>query len=235
MSGSLVRACLVEFGVLVQRRHLSTSVRRWCASPVAPEPNITIEEPDQGVSRSKARHFEEKEVRPFSSFLTDTFGRQHDYLRISLTERCNLRCQYCMPAEGVALSSQPELLTTSEIVKLAELFVREGIRKIRLTGGEPLVRPDIISIIGQLNELRGLGLETLAVSTNGITLAKKLPALKAAGLNLINVSLDTLIPAKFEFITRRKGWNKVMEGIDRAIEMGFQPLKINCVAMSVLN
>lgn len=79
---------------------------------------------------------------------------------------------------------------------------------------------------GQLSELRGLGLKTLAISTNGITLAKKLPALKAAGLDLINISLDTLIPAKFEFITRRKGWNKVMEGIDSALEMGFQPLKV---------
>lgn len=79
---------------------------------------------------------------------------------------------------------------------------------------------------GQLNELRGLGLKTLAISTNGITLAKKLPALKAAGLDLINISLDTLIPAKFEFITRRKGWNKVMEGIDSALEMGIQPLKV---------
>lgn len=202
---------------------------------MVPQANITIEKHEQGVSRLKARHFGEEEIRPFSSFLTDTFGRQHDYLRISLTERCNLRCQYCMPAEGVALSSQPELLTTSEIVKLAELFVREGIRKIRLTGGEPLVRPDIVSIIGQLNEFRGLGLETIAMSTNGITLAKKLPALKAAGLDLINVSLDTLIPAKFEFITRRKGWNKVMEAIDCAVEMGFQPLKINCVVMRGVN
>lgn len=81
-------------------------------------------------------------------------------------------------------------------------------------------------VLGQLNEFRGLGLKTLAISTNGITLAKKLPALKAAGLDLINISLDTLIPAKFEFITRRKGWNKVMEGIDSALEMGIQPLKV---------
>ncbi|CAH1790944.1 unnamed protein product [Owenia fusiformis] len=176
-----------------------------------------------------------EEVEPFSSFLTDSFGRQHDYLRISLTERCNLRCKYCMPEEGVALTPKNELLTTQEIIKIASLFVREGVRKIRLTGGEPLVRKDIIELIGELNALKSHGLESIAMTTNGITLSKKLPQLVSAGLNQLNISLDTLVPAKFEFVTRRKGWDRVLKSIDDAIEHGFDPVKVNCVVMRGLN
>lgn len=222
------------------RRPSSSLIRLYCASAIV-QPNPTLPKPiaaddDLEVLDAVKRHkFLRKEFRPLSSFLTDSFGRQHDYLRISLTEKCNLRCQYCMPAEGVALSPKPDLLTASEIVRLAKLFVLEGIRKIRLTGGEPLVRPDLVTIVHELNSLRPLGLEAIAMSTNGITLAKKLPALKEAGLDLINISLDTLIPAKFEFITRRKGWNSVMEGIEKALEMGFHPLKVNCVVIRGIN
>ncbi|XP_059838786.1 molybdenum cofactor biosynthesis protein 1 isoform X5 [Hypanus sabinus] len=170
---------------------------------------------------------------PFSAFLTDRFGRQHNYLRISLTEKCNLRCQYCMPEDGVKLTPRSQLLTTEEIITLAQLFVSEGVDKIRLTGGEPLIRPDVVEIVGRLRQLENL--KTLAVTTNGINLTKLLPRLKEAGLNLLNISLDTLVPAKFEFIARRKGFHKVIEGINKAIDLGYNPVKVNCVVMRGLN
>lgn len=174
-----------------------------------------------------------EDVLPFSAFLTDGFGRRHSYLRISLTEKCNLRCQYCMPEEGVKLTPRAQLLSTSEVLTLARLFVREGVEKIRLTGGEPLIRPDVLDIIAELRKLQGL--KTIAVTTNGMNLARQLPRLKEAGLDLLNISLDSLVPAKFEFIVRRKGFHKVMEGIDKAIEMGYNPVKVNCVVMRGLN
>jgi cyclic pyranopterin phosphate synthase len=138
-----------------------------------------------------------------------------------------------MPKEGVKLTPQSEVLTSDEIVRLAALFAKEGVDKIRLTGGEPTIRNDIVDLISRLKGISGI--ETVAMTTNGITLGRQLPALKAAGLDLINVSLDTLIPAKFEFITRRKGWFKVIRSIDQAIEFGYTPLKVNCVVMKGLN
>uniref|UniRef100_A0A8C9U4I4 Molybdenum cofactor biosynthesis protein 1 n=1 Tax=Scleropages formosus TaxID=113540 RepID=A0A8C9U4I4_SCLFO len=173
------------------------------------------------------------EAPPFSAFLTDTFGRRHRYLRISLTEKCNLRCQYCMPEDGVKLTPRGQLLTTEEVLTLARLFVSEGVQKIRLTGGEPLIRPDILDIVAELRKLEGL--KTIAVTTNGVNLARLLPGLKRAGLDLLNVSLDSLVPSRFEFIVRRKGFHKVMEGIEKAIEMGYNPVKVNCVVMRGLN
>ncbi|CAA2988178.1 GTP 3',8-cyclase, mitochondrial-like [Olea europaea var. sylvestris] len=170
---------------------------------------------------------------PVSDMLIDSFGRQHTYLRISLTERCNLRCQYCMPAEGAELTPSPELLSTNEIVRLANLFVSSGVEKIRLTGGEPTVRKDIEEICLQLSNLNGL--KTLAMTTNGIILERKLPSLKECGLSLLNISLDTLVPAKFEFMTRRKGHERVMKSIDAAIELGYNPVKLNCVVMRGFN
>ncbi|NWR61121.1 MOCS1 protein, partial [Bucorvus abyssinicus] len=184
----------------------------------------------QGPGRG---HFLLEHAAPFSAFLTDSFGRQHNYLRISLTEKCNLRCQYCMPEEGVQLTSKSELLTAQEIITVARLFVKEGVDKIRLTGGEPLIRPDVVDIVGQLYKLEGL--KTIAVTTNGINLTRLLPRLKEAGLNAINISLDTLVPAKFEFIVRRKGFHKVMEGIHKATELGYRPVKVNCVVMRGFN
>ncbi|XP_068751753.1 molybdenum cofactor biosynthesis protein 1-like [Montipora capricornis] len=178
-------------------------------------------------------YFKDNDVKPLSEFLSDKFGRHHTYLRISLTERCNLRCQYCMPEEGVQLSQNNELLTTEEIITLAKLFVKEGVDKIRLTGGEPLIRKDIVELCAELSRLDGL--QTLAMTTNAVTLKRKLPQLRKAGLKSINISLDTLEPQKFEFLTRRKGWHKVMESIDCALELGFHPLKLNCVVMRGLN
>uniref|UniRef100_A0A8C9KTU9 Molybdenum cofactor biosynthesis protein 1 n=1 Tax=Panthera tigris altaica TaxID=74533 RepID=A0A8C9KTU9_PANTA len=182
---------------------------------------------------SRRRQFLREHAAPFSAFLTDSFGRQHSYLRISLTEKCNLRCQYCMPEEGVPLTPKADLLTTEEILTLARLFVKEGVDKIRLTGGEPLIRPDVVDIVAQLHRLEGL--RTIGITTNGINLARLLPQLQKAGLSAINISLDTLVPAKFEFIVRRKGFHKVMEGIHKAIELGYSPVKVNCVVMRGLN
>ncbi|KAJ7340967.1 hypothetical protein JRQ81_004254 [Phrynocephalus forsythii] len=187
----------------------------------------------QEITSPRRKGFLAEHAAPFSAFLTDSFGRQHNYLRISLTEKCNLRCQYCMPEEGVQLTPKSELLSTQEIITLARLFVQEGVDKIRLTGGEPLIRPDVVDIIAEIRKLEGL--QTVAVTTNGINLARLLPRLKEAGLNAINISLDTLVPAKFEFIVRRKGLHKVMEGIQKALELGYDPVKVNCVVMRGLN
>ncbi|CAL1574653.1 unnamed protein product [Knipowitschia caucasica] len=173
------------------------------------------------------------DIKPFSSFLTDTFGRKHSYLRISLTEKCNLRCQYCMPEEGVKLTPKAQVLSTAEVLTIARLFVHEGVDKIRLTGGEPLIHPDVLHIIAELRKLQGL--QTIAVTTNGLNLSKALPRLQQAGLTHLNISLDTLVPAKFEFIVRRKGFHKVMESIDKAIELGYDPVKVNCVVMRGFN
>ncbi|PKA67082.1 Cyclic pyranopterin monophosphate synthase, mitochondrial [Apostasia shenzhenica] len=168
-----------------------------------------------------------------SDMLVDSFGRFHNYLRISLTERCNLRCQYCMPTEGVELTPTTQLLTCDEIIRLSKLFVTSGVDKIRLTGGEPTIRKDIEEICLRLSNLKGL--KTLSMTTNGVVLAKKLPKLKEFGLSMINISLDTLVPAKFEFMTRRKGHEKVMESINAAVELGYNPVKINCVVMRGIN
>ncbi|XP_063884860.1 molybdenum cofactor biosynthesis protein 1-like isoform X1 [Scylla paramamosain] len=165
---------------------------------------------------------------PFSAFLTDSFGREHSYLRISLTEKCNLRCQYCMPEEGVSLTPKDSLLTSEEILRIARLFVSEGVDKVRLTGGEPMVRKDLTHIVESLS---GLGVKQLGMTTNGLLLKRRLKDLQSAGLTHLNVSLDTLIPQKFELITRRRGWERVMEGIDVALDLGYSPVKINCVVM----
>ncbi|XP_026303887.1 molybdenum cofactor biosynthesis protein 1 isoform X2 [Piliocolobus tephrosceles] len=215
-------------------RRLLRSSARSCSSgaPVTqPRPGESARAASEELSRR--RQFLREHAAPFSAFLTDSFGRQHSYLRISLTEKCNLRCQYCMPEEGVPLTPKVNLLTTEEILTLARLFVKEGIDKIRLTGGEPLIRPDVVDIVAQLQRLEGL--RTIGVTTNGINLARLLPQLQKAGLSAINISLDTLVPAKFEFIVRRKGFHKVMEGIHKAIELGYNPVKVNCVVMRGLN
>jgi len=133
----------------------------------------------------------------------------------------------------VELTSSPQLLSQKEIIHLANLFVGSGVDKIRLTGGEPTIRKDIEEICLQLSSLKGL--KTLAMTTNGITLARKLPKLKECGLSALNISLDTLIPAKFEFMTRRKGHERVMESINAAINLGYNPVKVNCVVMRGFN
>ncbi|XP_067130507.1 molybdenum cofactor biosynthesis protein 1-like isoform X3 [Centruroides vittatus] len=165
--------------------------------------------------------------------LLDTFGRKHNYLRISLTERCNLRCKYCMPEEGIKLTPNSHLLSTEELLQLINLFSKLGVNKIRFTGGEPLIRKDIIEIIEKTSNIETI--EQISITTNGLLLNKHLPALKKAGLKAINISLDTLIPEKFELITRRKGWERVMKSIDAALDFGYIPVKINCVVIKGIN
>src|SRR5271155_9213 len=195
----------------------------------------------QGISRRsrlELRHNRET-VRPFSSFLTDNYSRQHNYLRISVTERCNLRCLYCMPEEGVPLSPPAHILTTPEIVYLSELFVSQGVNKIRLTGGEPTVRKDIVDLMRQIGQLRSSGLKELCLTTNGISLHGKLDSMVESGLTAVNLSLDTLDPFQFTLMTRRNGHEAVMRSINRILEMnklgaGIK-LKINCVVMRGMN
>lgn len=181
----------------------------------------------------------EPEPRTFSSFLTDNYAREHNYLRISVTERCNLRCLYCMPEEGIQLSPQAHLLTTPEIVHLSSVFVDQGVNKIRLTGGEPTVRKDIVSLMRQIGELRSHGLKELCITTNGISLHRKLDAMVESGLTGVNMSLDTLDPYQFTLMTRRNGHEAVMRSINRILDMNKKGagirLKINCVVMRGIN
>jgi len=145
---------------------LSSSCPTTTNAPPTSSPSVETLFVDPSASKLRTDVF----PRPI---LTDTFGRKHSYLRISLTERCNLRCQYCMPEEGVALTPGDDLLSTAEIVKIAGLFVDAGVDKIRFTGGEPTVRKDILDIIAQVDALRPRGLKTIGMTTNGIVLAKK--------------------------------------------------------------
>lgn len=158
--------------------------------------------------------------------LHDSFGRIHDYLRISLTDHCNFRCSYCMPVEEMEWMPQSKLMSAQEIVKLAEIFVSLGVKKIRLTGGEPLVRKDFGQI---LEELARLPVE-LTMTTNGILIPQYLEALKKAGVRSINVSLDTLQPEKFFKLTRRDQFAQVWANILLLLQEGFR-VKINAVAM----
>jgi cyclic pyranopterin phosphate synthase len=158
--------------------------------------------------------------------LQDSFGRVHDYLRISLTDHCNFRCSYCMPVEEMEWMPQSKLMSAQEIVKLAEVFVSLGVKKIRLTGGEPLVRKDFGQI---LEELARLPVE-LTMTTNGILIPQYLEALKKAGVRSINVSLDTLQPEKFFKLTRRDQFAQVWANILLLLQEGFR-VKINAVAM----
>lgn len=200
---------------------------------VSPEPREYFEAP------TSARHDSIKNAKPFSDFLTDNFQRQHDYLRISITEKCNLRCLYCMPEEGVPQSPPPDLLTTPEIYLLSSIFVRQGVTKIRLTGGEPTVRKDILSLMHKIGSLRAHGLKELCLTTNGISLSRKLDSMVDAGLTGVNLSLDTLDPWQFQIMTRRKGFEAVMRSIERILDMnrlgaGIK-LKVNCVVMRGMN
>ncbi|MEX1030782.1 MAG: GTP 3',8-cyclase MoaA [Paenibacillaceae bacterium] len=165
--------------------------------------------------------------------LVDPFGRVHDYLRISVTDQCNLRCLYCMPEEGVEFMDTEKLLRFDEIVEVVRAGAEMGIRKLRITGGEPLVRRNLEQLIGDLARIPGI--DDIAMTTNGIFLAKKAEALKAAGLNRVNISLDTLDPSRFKMIARRGDLNKVMEGIEAAAKVGFEPIKLNMVLLKGIN
>jgi cyclic pyranopterin phosphate synthase len=160
--------------------------------------------------------------------LIDTFGRTHNNLRISVTDRCNLRCTYCMPEEVVFMDKQ-ELLSFEEIARFVRAVVPLGIDKIRLTGGEPLMRRDLPRLVRMLVEIPGI--KDVGLTTNGILLADQAQAYYDAGLRRINVSLDALDPGRFRELTRRDGVEKVIEGIFAAKRAGFQPVKINAVSI----
>ena len=164
--------------------------------------------------------------------LIDSYGRVHTNLRISVTDRCNVRCFYCMPEEGVTFVPRGEILSFEEIERIARIAVGLGIDKIRVTGGEPLVRRDLPLLIARLNAIAGLG--DLALTTNGVQLAELAEPLYEAGLRRINVHLDTLDRARFKQITRRDDLDKVLAGIAAVQRLGFGPIKLNAVAVKNL-
>lgn len=161
--------------------------------------------------------------------LIDTFGRVHDNLRISVTDRCNIRCFYCMPADNVEFMPKSNLLTFEEIERFVRVVVKRGVRKIRLTGGEPLVRRDLHKLVSRLAAIEEI--HDIGITTNGILLAEQAGQLWNAGLRRINISLDALDPIKFREVTRRDGYEQVLAGIKAAQQVGFDPVKINAVAI----
>jgi cyclic pyranopterin phosphate synthase len=163
----------------------------------------------------------------------DLYNRPIKDLRISVTDRCNFRCTYCMPEDEYEWIDKKEILSFEEIARLARLFVRLGVQKIRLTGGEPLVRRDIERLVADLSRIEGLN--DLCLTTNGALLAEKVAALKAAGLRRVNVSLDTLDPDKFKRMTKRGDLEKVLEGLFAAKAHGIDPIKINAVVERGVN
>ena len=165
--------------------------------------------------------------------LTDRLGRVHRDLRVSVTDRCNLRCTYCMPAEGLAWTPGPDLLTAAEIIRLVRLATEVGITEVRLTGGEPLIRPDIVGIVAGINALPRA--PELSVTTNALGLARLAVPLAEAGLARVNISCDTLDPDTFRRLTLRDRLADVHTGIDAARAAGLHPIKVNAVLMRGVN
>ncbi|MGI9428663.1 MAG: GTP 3',8-cyclase MoaA [Bythopirellula sp.] len=163
------------------------------------------------------------------STLIDAFGRLHTNLRLSVTDRCNIRCFYCMPAENVVFRPRNELLTFEEIERIVRIAASLGVNKLRITGGEPLVRSDLHELIRQLVGVPGI--EDVAVTTNGILLVEQAQALKTAGLHRLNISLDTLREDVFQRISRRPGLQKVLDGIFAAKQAGFEKIRLNAIAI----
>lgn len=164
-----------------------------------------------------------------SRVLVDSLGRVHNNMRISVTDRCNIRCFYCMPMENVQFKPRAEILTFEEIVRFARVAASLGVNKLRITGGEPLVRADLPDLIGELASLPGI--HDIAMTTNGILLADQADALKQAGLKRLNISLDGLREETFQRISRRSGLDRVLEGIFAAQRIGFEKIRLNAVAI----
>lgn len=166
--------------------------------------------------------------------MLDSFGRKINYLRISLTDRCNLRCIYCMPEKGISDKiHHDEILSLEDMYELIKAFVELGIDKIRFTGGEPLVRKNIVQLINKTSKLEGV--RDISLTTNGQLLKEMAKPLKEAGLNRVNISLDTLDGEKFKTITRGGNIKSVLDGIDEAIKVGLTPIKINTVLIGGFN
>lgn len=157
----------------------------------------------------------------------DSFNRKINYLRISVTDRCNLRCEYCMPKGGVRLIRRRDMLSFEELTEVARAAVSLGIDKLRISGGEPLVRKDIVSLVQMLAELGGV--RDLAMTTNAVRLRSLARPLYEAGLHRLNISLDTLDPERFHFLTRGGQLHEVLDGIQAARDVGFDSIKLNCV------
>ncbi|MGM0438595.1 MAG: GTP 3',8-cyclase MoaA [Bacillota bacterium] len=164
--------------------------------------------------------------------LIDNRGRKINYLRISVTDRCNLRCKYCMPEEGIEFKKHDDILRYEQIIKIVKIGKKLGIKKVRITGGEPLVRKDLPELIAGLNDL---DLEDISLTTNGVLLAEQAADLKEAGLDRVNISLDTLQKDKYKKITRRDRFEDVMSGIEAAYDFDFKPVKLNVVLMKGIN
>jgi GTP 3',8-cyclase len=159
--------------------------------------------------------------------MLDRFGRKINYLRISVTDRCNQRCYYCMPKDGITLIKHEEVLSYEEILRITTEFVEMGIDKVRLTGGEPLVRRGIVSLVAMLSGIEGI--KDLSMTTNGVLLAEYAEDLKKNGLNRINVSLDSINPEIYKQVTNTDKLDDVFKGLRASKNVGFNPIKINCV------
>lgn len=159
--------------------------------------------------------------------MIDKLGRTIEYLRISVTDRCNLRCVYCMPEKGIEKCSHEAVLRYDEITRLVKIFAALGVKKIRLTGGEPLVRPDLHILIKAIKQIPGI--EKVCITTNGILLQEQLPLLMKAGLDSVNISIDTLNPQTFQVITRRNSIGQVLDSINTALSYPDLKVKLNCV------
>ncbi|MFD1471047.1 GTP 3',8-cyclase MoaA [Companilactobacillus mishanensis] len=165
--------------------------------------------------------------------LYDQYDRLHDYVRLSITDRCNLRCVYCMPKEGLPFFPTDEVLSQDEIVQLIENFAEMGISKVRITGGEPLLRTDVVEIVRRIKAVDGI--EDVSITTNGLYLAKKAAALKEAGLDRLNISLDTFKADRYKEITRGGNIDQVLEGISVASKLNFKKIKLNIVLIKGQN
>lgn len=163
----------------------------------------------------------------------DTMGRNINYLRISITDRCNLRCRYCMPLEGIEKSGHPSILSLEEIARLVRVAAQVGIRKVRLTGGEPLVRKNICQLIRYIREVPEI--DDISLTTNGTLFPGLAEELKAAGLDRVNFSLDTMVAEKYKYITREGRLGDVMKAIDKALTLEMEPVKINTVLIRGFN
>jgi cyclic pyranopterin phosphate synthase len=160
----------------------------------------------------------------------DKFNRKINYLRISVTDRCNLRCTYCMPEKGIELLRHQDILSFDEIVEVTRVAVSLGVDKVRITGGEPLVRKGIVTLVRMIAEIEGV--DDFGMTTNGILLEKFAPELAQAGLQRINISLDTMNPERYRLITRNGTIEDVLSGVESARKAGLQPIKINCVVQT---
>lgn len=165
--------------------------------------------------------------------MKDDYGREITYLRLSITDRCNLRCRYCMPADGICKKSHKEMLTEEEMIRAVEAAASLGIKKVRITGGEPLVKKNILSICEQVANTEGI--QEVCITTNGVLLPPLAESLKKAGVKRINLSLDTLDRKKYEQITRIGSYEKAMQGLRAALDAGFEKVKINTVLIGGVN